>query len=575
MPLPVLRKLTCAAALLAAAASVSISPANADGLAGSYLAGRAATFDSDFESAAQYYTRALVRDPQNAVLMESLAFSQLVLGEVKRAAPVAQRMVESGIRSQVANIVMAGHHALSEDYEALILPESDTPNISPLVDGLLQAWALMGQGTVSKALAQFDEVAEQDGLRFFALYHKALALASVGDYAGAEELFGANGGQLGRSSRRAAIAHMQVLSQLGRSDAAVEALTASFGASLDPGLAALSAQLDAGETLDFTVAPTPQAGMAEVFFVLGSALEGEAASDYVLMYTRMATALRPDHVDAILLSAELLDQMGQYDLAIDTYKKVPRDSADYHAAELGRAEALRRAAKPDAAAEVLSQLATEFPQSVIVHMDLGDLMRQQEDYAAAVAAYDRALELSDEQAANSWFLYYARGIGHERLKKWDEAEADFRAALAIDPDQPQVLNYLGYSLVERQEKLDEALDMIQRAVAARPDSGYIVDSLGWVLYRLGRYDEAVIQMERAVELMPVDPVVNDHLGDVLWAVGRRLEAEFQWKRALSFIAPDDVDGEADPERIRRKLAVGLDVVLAEEGAAPLRVATDG
>ena len=140
------------------------------------------------------------------------------------------------------------------------------------------------------------------------------------------------------------------------------------------------------------------------------------------------------------------------------------------------------------------------------------------------------------------------------------------------PDQPQVLNYLGYSLVEKQIKLDEALEMIERAVAARPESGYIVDSLGWVLYRLGRYEEAVGHMETAVELMPVDPVVNDHLGDVYWAVGRKREAEFQWKRALSVIDPDDTDGEADPERIRRKLQVGLDDVLAEEGAPPLKVA---
>ena len=138
-----------------------------------------------------------------------------------------------------------------------------------------------------------------------------------------------------------------------------------------------------------------------------------------------------------------------------------------------------------------------------------------------------------------------------------------------------MLNYLGYSLVEKQIKLDEALSMIERAVDARPDAGYIVDSLGWVLYRLGRYEDAVGHMETAVELMPVDPVVNDHLGDVYWAVGRAREAEFQWKRALSFIDPEDTDGEADPERIRRKLEIGLDAVLLEEGAEPLKVANDG
>mgnify|MGYP000565807262 FL=1 len=207
-----------------------------------------------------------------------------------------------------------------------------------------------------------------------------------------------------------------------------------------------------------------------------------------------------------------------------------------------------------------------------MHTALGDLLRQQEEYGRAVRAYDTALELTPEDGPTRWFLLYARGISHERQKNWKQAEADFRAALELNPDQPQVLNYLGYSMVEKQVKLDEALNMIERAVAARPDSGYIVDSLGWVLFRLGRYDEAVSHMEKAVELMPVDPVVNDHLGDVYWAVGRSREAEFQWKRALSFVDPDDENAEADPDRIRRKLDVGLDQVLAEEGAAPLKFA---
>jgi Flp pilus assembly protein TadD len=163
---------------------------------------------------------------------------------------------------------------------------------------------------------------------------------------------------------------------------------------------------------------------------------------------------------------------------------------------------------------------------------------------------------------------------HERLDNWELAEADFRAALALNPEQPQVLNYLGYSMVEKQVNLDEALNMIERAAAARPDSGFIVDSLGWVLFRIGRYSEAVVHMETAVALMPVDPVVNDHLGDVYWSVGRTREAEFQWSRALSFVDPTDADGEADPDRIRRKLEIGLDAVLVEEGANPLKVANE-
>jgi tetratricopeptide (TPR) repeat protein len=224
---------------------------------------------------------------------------------------------------------------------------------------------------------------------------------------------------------------------------------------------------------------------------------------------------------------------------------------------------------------VLERLAETDGDLPVVQSTLGDLMRQLGRFEEAVAAYDRALAAFDDDEPGQWFLYYARAISQERQGNWAEAESDFRAALKLNPEQPQVLNYLGYSLVEKNKDLDEALDMIQRAVAASPDSGYIVDSLGWVLYRLGRYEEAVPHMEHAAELMAIDPVVNDHLGDVYWAVGRKLEAQFMWRRALSFVDSEAASDEVDPDRIRRKLEVGLDVLLSEEGSPALKVAHDG
>jgi len=551
------------------------APVAAQEPAGAYLAGRAATYDSDFAAAAEYYTRALVRDPQNAVLMESVVFAQLALGELRRALPVAQRMWDDGINSQVANMVMVGGLSQAQDYQALLDRELAAQGVGPLVDGLTTAWAHLGAGDVTQALAQFDTVAEDDGLRMFALYHRALALASIGDFEAAEAMFAADNGRLTMITRRSVLARVQILSQLGRNDQAMEVLTDAFGPQLDPGLNSIFESLSADKTLAFTQAATVTDGIAEVFYTVASALSGEAADDYVLIYARMASVLSPTHVDAVLLSAELLDSLGRYELSVATYKQVQPGHPDYHAAEMGRAEALRRAAKPDAAIEVLDQLTRDFSDQPTVYSALGDLLRQQEDYAKAVTAYDTAVSLMEQNDVASWFLLYARGISLERLHQWDRAEADFRAALELNPDRPEVLNYLGYSLVEKQIKLDEALSMIERAVAARPDSGYIVDSLGWVLYRLGRYDEAVAHMEQAVALMPVDAVVNDHLGDVFWAVGRYLEAEFQWKRALSFVDPEDTDSEADPDRIRRKLEIGLDRVLIEEGAEPLKLANDG
>ncbi|WP_170551824.1 tetratricopeptide repeat protein [Ruegeria atlantica] len=546
-----------------------VLPAVADSGSGAYLAGRQAIYQNDYSAAEKYYAQALKADPENAALLESVVVARLALGDVARALPVAQMIEDAGLPSQAARMVITANLVADGKLDELLARDPETQGVGPLVDGLVQGWAYIGQGAMTRAMEQFDEVATQDGLRDFALYHKALALASVGDFEGAEEVFTAHNGAVARFSRRAALARAEVLSQLDRNEEAQKFLGEVFAAGSDPSIEGYVARLSAGDTLPFTHVRSAQDGMAEVFFSVGAALSNEAAQNYVLLYVRTAAFLRPGHVDAILLSAELLDVLEQYDLAVEAYRQVPASSSDYHAAELGRAEVLSRSDKKDAAAEVLQTLASQNPNLPSVHVALADLQRQQEEYTSAVASYDRAIELTE---GGNWFLHYARGISHERLKQWEQAEADFRRALELNPDQPQVLNYLGYSLVERREKLDEALNMIERAVAARPDSGYIVDSLGWVLFRLGRYDEAVEHMERAVELMAVDPVVNDHLGDVYWAVGRAREAEFQWKRALSFIDPEDTDAEADPDRIRRKLEIGLDEVLAEEGAEPLKVA---
>ncbi|WP_372885732.1 tetratricopeptide repeat protein [Shimia sp.] len=557
--------------LLLAAAAL---PAAAESLAGSYLAARQATYDSDFAKSARYYSHALAQDPSNPQLLESAVLAQLSLGRLDAALPVARKIVADGLQSQLANMVVAAGMVDQGDFRGLVQAIESGQGVGPLVDGLLSGWAHMGTGDITRALEAFDAVAEEPGLGGFAAYHRALALASVGDYEGAEAIYSDDGNGAIQSTRRGILALVEILSQLARNDEAAALIQDVFQGDLDPDLAALKARLEAGEKLPFTHIRSAADGAAEVFFSLANALRNEASPDYVLLYTRVAEYLRPDHFEALLLSAELLEDLGRHELSVETYRKVSAEHPSYHAAELGRAEALRRAGRPEAAVEVLEQLARRHGDLPVVHSALGDLHRQQRDFAAAVEAYDRALSLSQPQDSGRWFLYYARGISHERLGSWEQSEADFRHALDLNPEQPQVLNYLGYSLVEKQVKLDEALEMIERAVAARPDSGYIVDSLGWVLYRLGRYGEAVAHMERAAELMPVDPVVNDHLGDVYWAVGRHLEARFQWRRALSFVDADSAE-EAKPERIRRKLEVGLDQVLEEAGEAPLKVANDG
>jgi tetratricopeptide (TPR) repeat protein len=542
----------------------------ADGLAGSYLAGRRANNDFDFGAATHYFSRALARDPSNTYLLENAVLAFVGNGQVQRAVPIARRLHDINEKSQIANMVLLADTVLQGDFDKAGDLLTSGEIVGPLVDGLAAAWVQVGQGRMAEALASFDQVSTGNGLETFGIYHKALALAMAGDMEGADDIMSGRTGVRLPLIRRSLIVHIEILSQLERNADAIDLIKTVFGDNLDPGLNAIRAKLIADETLPFSSVQNASEGLAEVFYTVAGALNGEADDAYTLIYTRMAEYLRADHVDAILLSANLLENLKRFDLATEAYDRIPRDDPGFHAAELGRADALRLAGNTDAAIEVLSQLSETMPDQADAHIALGDLLRQLDRFDEATRAYDSAIALYTTSDASQWVVFFTRGITFERTDDWPKAESDFRTALKLQPDQPQVLNYLGYSLVEMKLNLPEALEMIETAVAARPNDGFITDSLGWVLYRLGRYDEAVTQMERAVELEPVDPIVTDHLGDVYWAVGRVREAEFQWYRALSF-EPEDTDA----TRIRRKLDVGLDAVLLEEGGDPIQVSDGG
>ncbi|MBV1867013.1 MAG: tetratricopeptide repeat protein [Marinosulfonomonas sp.] len=545
-------------------------PVAAEGLAGAYLAARQASSDSDFAAASRYYTRALVKDPTNISLLENAIFSYVGQGDAERGAVVARRLQGLTDTNQVANLVMLAQLIGQDNFEAAFATLEKGQTVGPLVDGLALAWIQIGQGNMSEALGSFEQVATETGLQSFGLYHKALALGMVGDMEGADEILSGRTGTVLPATIRGVIAHAEILSQLDKNELAIELIDDVLAKTSVASLTDYRGRLSDGETLPFNSARNAKDGVAEVFFTVAGALTGEANDAYTLIYSRMAEYLRPDHVDSILLSAKLLENMGQYELATDALNRITRDNPAFLAAEIGRADTLDLSGNTDAAIEVLQQLSESHADEPSVHVELGNILRGLERFDESAAAYDRAVALFENPEAQQWVVYFARGITHERMDRWEQAEADFLTALELNPDQPRVMNYLGYSYVEKRIKLPEALDLIERAVAARPKDGYVTDSLGWILYRLGRYQEAVGYMETAVELMAVDPIINDHLGDVYWAVGRKREAEFQWSRALSFEPEED-----EAERIRRKLEVGLDQVLSEEGAEPISLANDG
>ncbi|MFQ3251869.1 MAG: tetratricopeptide (TPR) repeat protein [Loktanella salsilacus] len=542
-------------------------PTVQDRQSGAYLAARNAAAAGDFAAAADYFGQALVGDPQNPYLLENTAIAFVALGDFASAVPVAEQMRLAGIDSQVSNMILICDAIVQGDWDTVITDFADGRTVSPLFDGLVKGWAMQGQGDMTRALEGFDAVIATEGMAGYGLFHKALALASVGDFEGAEAILSGSGQGSANFGPRAAIAHAQVLSQLGRNDDASALLTTTFGGTLDPAIVALQAKLGSTEPVPFDLVTSPRQGVAEVAFMIAALLSTEAREDYTLQYARVAQYLAPGNADAAMLTAGLLQNMGRYDLAAAAFATVPQDDPSFVNAEIGRIDTLRQSDQTDVAAEVAQSLARARPDMAFVQARLGDVLRDNGDNDGAIKAYGAALDLYPETDTNRWVVYYTRAIVAHDIGDWDQAESDFRAALAINPDQPQVLNYLGYSLVERGEKLDEALNMIERAVADQPDSGAIVDSLGWVYFQLGRYDDAIDPLERAAVLEATDPIVNDHLGDAYWAVGREREARFQWLRAQSFEPEEDLAA-----RIRAKLERGLDAVRQDEGLDATRPA---
>ncbi len=571
MPIFALRHLLPAAAL----GLFLALPAQADDYAGSYLAARVAIAEKDFPAVVEYGTRAVALAPDNADLIQGLLIAQVGIGQFDAAVPVARRLSALEPENQLAGLVVITDAIRAGRWQQVLGLLEQGVSVGGSVDQLVRGWAYFGLGDAQKGAEAFQALERDGDPGQFGIFHHALALAQSGDYFAAVDVLKASDARALRLDRESAIAYAQMLSMAERPQDAVKLLESVFGDGGSPAIRTLRAELAAGKPVPLSVLNTPQKALSAVYAKIAQAVAQELNPEVVLLYSRAAEFIDPDNQAALFLSASLLETLQLYDLAIATYSRIPADSPLYRSAMIAKAAAMRHAGDSDAAIAALEALAQQFPDAPRVFQTLGDNYRFAKRCKDALAPYDRAVSLIGTPSSAAWRLFFARGVCNERVGNWEQAEADFLKALELEPDQPSVLNYLGYSWVEQQRNLDRALDMIKRAVEARPEDGYIVDSLGWVYYRLGRYDEALSVMERAVELVPVDPVLNDHLGDVYWAVGRRLEAEFQWRRALSFITDDTDLDEVKPDRIRRKLEVGLDRVLEEEGAPPLHATDEG
>ena len=530
-------------------------------LSGSYLAGRSADGAHDVKAAISYFEGALSGDPDNSTLIERVLLLEVSDGDIDAAGALAERLLAVDLRNPLARLVLTARAIKSgafADAETQLTQTAKAP-LATLTAGLLAAWAEQGQGHTDEALKKIESLSGPSWYGIFKNYHRAILADLAGRHDDAVAAI-ADAYKTDNTALRVVEAYARMLARAGKRDDAIRALTAYDGSQPNhPVVKALLAELKDGKTPAPIVA-TAQAGAAEVLYGLGSAIGTDEGTELPAAYLQIAHYLDADSYLPLLALADMLQTGQRCTDAIAVYGRIPDQSPLRPVADIQSGLCLDQLDRVDEAASHVKRVVDKNPANLDAVMALGNIYRAHNRFAEAADAYSRGIGTIADKSKADWRIFYFRGVSLERSKRWPEAETDFKQALAINPNQPQVLNYLGYSWVDMGANLDQALNMIKTAVDLRPNDGYIVDSLGWAYFKLGRFPEAVGQLERAVELKPEDLVINDHLGDAFWRVGRKLEATFQWRHARD-LGPDP----EERDKIVKKLESGMPANARSDG----------
>ncbi|WP_112830967.1 tetratricopeptide repeat protein [Rhizobium cremeum] len=542
-----------------------------DTFAGAFLAARTADADRDYANAIAFYKKALTFSPAELDIQERLMIALFMNGDYDEGVALAEELKHDAAVDRVTSVARALRDIRDGNYADAqkILTYTGPNDLDRLMNQLLTAWAKVGEGKGKEALAMVEGLKGPNWYGIFQNYNAGAIASVIGDVDAARRHFNetvtdrAGGATAPDTFMRAVMSLAALEAQAGNKQKALDAISA--GDEMITNYApfkALRDRISKGEKPEMLV-KTASEGAAGVLFSIGGALNRDGAEDTVMLYLQLAHALDKNSADTLILLGGISESAKQPERAIRFYSQVPASSPMRRISELQLGLTLAETGKVEEARKHLKSLIASDPSDIRSYLAYGSVLSDAKDYAAMAENYDEAVKIiGNAPQKGHWSIFFQRGIAYERLKKWDQAEPNFRKALELNPDQPQVLNYLGYSWVDMNRNLDEGLDMIRKAVELRPDDGYIVDSLGWAYFRLNRFDEAVTELERAVELKAGDATINDHLGDAYWRVGRQLEATYQWKRALAS-KPE----EAEIPKIQAKIDKGLPPIEADAAKA--------
>jgi Flp pilus assembly protein TadD len=529
----VLLSLSMLSACAASDPSRGAGDAMQSGVLGNYLAGRFAMSEGDAATASRDLLKALAARPNDQELMEQAFIATLLAGR-----PEAVKLAARLPNNQFSRLVLANVEIRSGRWSAAEQQFRKLPRqgLSQVLQPLLVAWAQLGDGHPDSALSTLQPYVEDPRFRTLFLANAAL-IADLGnrrDEAG--KLYHALETTMAEPNLRLTQILASWQARTGQPVDAQRSLASLAKVATDtsialPGLLA---------NVTKRVVTKPGDGIAETYFTFAAMLRAQDMNDPALIMLRMALDLRPDLAAARLLMADLMASQHHPALALAALSDVPSGDPMYPVVELRRATLLNMLGRTDETMRILQRLSEDYPSSSLPDTARGDMLRAKKQYPEAVQAYDKAIARLQDPLPTDWVLFYSRGVAEDQARQWSKAEADLKRALELSPNQPFVLNYLGYSWADRGEHLDKARQMIQAAAQARPNDGAITDSLGWIQFRQGDIAGAVKTLERAVELEPEDPTINGHLGDAYAAVGRKIEAQYQWRRALTLNpAPDD------------------------------------
>ncbi|MDX1975816.1 MAG: tetratricopeptide repeat protein [Rickettsiales bacterium] len=512
------------------------------GFAGNYLSALHARSNGNIKDSITNLEEAYRANPQNKSLVVQLQAMMLMDGMLDKAIDLAASSPPKD-RDTISLLLLALRDIKQNkpaDASKVLDTVADS-NTGQLWMPLINAWLDLSQGKLKKPLKVEDVSAGIGRAESLVNYHLALINNQAGFKDAAIENFKNAIEDPQNPPGHIMEAVLAFYTQNGQPEA-LKKLVSTY----------LAANSDSMLNSNAVVVSTLQEGVAEVLFTMGSImLEAEVYQDAAI-YLQLAVYLRPNFDVAALMLGSAYSKMQQYDRSNETYAKVAEISRLHMVAQLHIAMNYDRMDKTTEAIAKLDEITKRLPTQYESLVAKGDLLRVRFRYNEAIEAYNQALARINTRKSHHWPILFARGASYERLGKIELAEQDMQEALKLKPDQPDVMNFLGYSWVVRGYKTQEAKAMIEKALKLRPNNGQIADSMGWALYLEGKYEEALKYLEKATELLPSDPTVNDHLGDSYWRMGRKTEARYQWERALSF-SPEP----AEAQLLQNKLKDGL------------------